>query len=153
MEIENETSGEVVDQAQAESFAAIQAQVLDAEPVEDAQGQGVSGGVPMDPYTEAREIIRFATTLFFPLYPSLARVYTEERQEQLAVVSAPLMRKYGLSLGALFERWGAEINFAIVAAPLAGETAKAIKADNQARELAAKEAEAKERQERPNANG
>jgi hypothetical protein len=145
VETKDDTGAEIGDPARAESLAAIQGQVIDAEPVEGAQAGGCSGGVPMDASTEARELIRFATALFFPLYPSLARIYTEPRQEQLAVVSAPLMAKYGLSLGAIFERWGAEINFALVALPLAGETVKAIKADNQARKEAA-EREAKEKE-------
>lgn len=139
------------DAARAESLAAIQAQVIDSEPVEGQGGQGVSGGVSMDASTEAREVIRFAATLFCPLYPSLARVYTEERQEQLAQVSAPLMQKYGFSLGTLFERWGAEINFAIVALPLAKETAGAIKHDNQVRKEAA-EREAREKEAAAHAN-
>lgn len=150
-EQENAAVATPEDQARAESLAAIQGQVLDAEPVETGATEGVSGGVSLDAATEAREVIRFATTLFFPLYPSLARVYTEERQEQLAQVSAPLMQKYGLSLGMLFERWGAEINFAIVALPLAKETASAIKHDNQVRKEAL-EREAKEKEAAANEN-
>lgn len=148
MDIENKTTEETAsgDQARAESLAAIQGQVIEAGPVEGAQGAGGSGGSPIDASQEAREVIRFAATLFFPLYPSLERVYTEQRQEQLAQVSAPLMQKYGLSLGTLFERWGAEINFALVAVPLVGETVKAVKADNQARLL--KEREEQERKEK-----
>ncbi|KRB70489.1 hypothetical protein [Noviherbaspirillum sp. Root189] len=153
MEIQGQAGEEVAtgDPARAESLAAIQGQVLEAEPVDDAQGGGVSGGMPIDPATEAREVIRFATTLFFPLYPSLERVYTEARQEQLAMVSAPLMQKYGLSMGTIFERWGAEINFALVALPLAKETAAAVKHDNQQRKEAAAR-EAKEKEASANAN-
>ena len=61
------------------------------------------------------------------------------------------MEKYGLSLGTLFERWGAEINFALVAVPLVGETLKAVKADNQARKEAA-EREAREKEAAAHAN-
>jgi hypothetical protein len=149
--IESQAEDTAGDQARAESLAALNGQVLDAEPVEGAQAGGVSGGGVIDPSQEARELIRFAATLFFPLYPSLERVYTETRQEQLAQVSAPLMAKYNLSLGAMFERWGAEINFALVAVPLVGETVKAVKADNQARELRQREEqEAKERGDNAN---
>lgn len=140
----NAPEGGPDDQARAESLAAIQGQVIDAEQVEGESGQGVSGGVPMDAVQEALGVIQFGTTLFFPLFPSLAAVYTAERQQQLATVSAPLMQKYGLSLGTLFERWGAEINFALVAVPLARETVKAVKADNAARELAAQQEQEQE---------
>lgn len=140
------------EQARSDSMAAIQSQVTGAEGVsaDGAQG-GVSGGVAVvEPDTEARELIRFGVALFVPLYPSLAAVYTEQRQDQLAAVSAPLMAKYNLSLGAIFERWGAEINFALVAFPLAGETLKAIRADNAERkrlaELAAAEADQRKRE-------
>ncbi len=143
------------DQARAESLAAIQGQVLDAEPVEDAQGGGVSGTVAirvsLDALQQAAEIVRFATTLFFPLYPSLERVYTEEKQARLAAAAAPLMEKYDLSMGKIFQQWGAEITFAMVALPLAGDTIKAIKADNQARKEQA-EREKKEKEETANAN-
>lgn len=133
-------------QARAESLAALQGQVLAAEPVEGtgegAGAGGVSGTVPMSPEDEARDLIQFGLSLFAPLYPSLERIYTPDKQARLAAVTGPLMAKYNLSLGAIFEKWGPEINFAIVALPLAAETAKAVKAENAAREAenAAREA-------------
>jgi len=83
----------------------------------------------VDPLAEARDLIQFSVTLLAPLYPSVERIYTKDTQEKLAKVSAPLMAKYGLTLSGLFEKWGAEINFALVAIPLALETAKGIRAD------------------------
>ncbi|HJV86925.1 MAG TPA: hypothetical protein VJ698_15775 [Noviherbaspirillum sp.] len=139
-------------QARQESFAAITGEVLTAEPVEGAQAGGVSGTVPMKPEDEAKDLIQFGLSLFTPLYPSLARIYTPEKQQRLAEVTGPLMAKYNLSLGAIFEKWGAEINFAIVALPLAAETAKAIKADNAERKAAAEEAARKEKEAKANAN-
>ncbi|MEC4722946.1 hypothetical protein RY831_27685 [Noviherbaspirillum sp. CPCC 100848] len=128
------------DQARAESLAAIQGEVLDAEPVEGTGEGGYSGTVPMNPADEAKDLIQFGLSLFMPLYPSLEVIYTPEKQERLAAVTGPLMAKYNLSLGSIFEKWGAEINFAIVALPLAAETAKAVRADNAAREAAARKA-------------
>lgn len=130
------------DQARAESLAALHVEVLEAEPV-NGTGEGaggVSGTVPMDPAEEARDLIQFGLSLFIPLYPSLEVIYTQEKQARLAAVTGPLMAKYNLSLGSIFEKWGAEINFAIVALPLAAETAKAVRADNAAREAAARKA-------------
>ncbi|HYD63319.1 MAG TPA: hypothetical protein VEC35_23385 [Noviherbaspirillum sp.] len=155
VEQENAAVAAPEDQARAESLAAIQGQVLEAEPVEGtgegAGAGGVSGTVPMSPADEARDLIQFGLSLFAPLYPSLERIYTPDKQERLAQVTGPLMAKYNLSLGAIFEKWGPEINFAIVALPLAAETAKAIKADNAARKAAA-EREAKEKEAAANEN-
>lgn len=86
----------------------------------------------IDPSKEARELIEFAAGLFFPLSPSLATVYTDEVRERLAEKGAPVLKKYGLNLSALFGRWDAEIGFAIVAVPLIAPTIEAIRADRQA---------------------
>jgi len=143
------------DQARAESFAALNAQVADVQAVEQpGAAGGVSGTVPMGPEEEAKDLIRFGVGLFAPLYPRLGQVYTEDVQARLAAVTAPLMAKYNLSLGAIFEKWGAEINFAIVAVPLAGETVKAIRLDNADRAAAKKaEEEAAEKEAAAHENG
>lgn len=118
-----------------------QAAALDAEiaaaslPPPDPSAQPAA--VPVDTLSEARDLILFAVALFTPLYPSIPAVYTMDRQEKLAKVSAPLMEKYGITMSGLFEKWGVELNFLIVAAPLALDTAKAMKADNEARKAAA----------------
>lgn len=142
------------DQARAESLAALKGGVMAAEPVEGAQAGGASGTIPMGPQEEARDLIKFGVGLFEPLYPRLAQVYTPEVQEKLADVTGPLMAKYNLSLGVIFEKWGAEINFAIVAVPLAGETVKAIRLDNadRAAKKKAEEEAAKAREAAANAN-
>lgn len=120
-----------------------QAAALDAEIIAanaPAPGAGAAvGPPPCDPLAEARDLIKFTVTLLSPLYPSIARIYTDATQERLAVVTGPLMAKYGLTLAGLFEKWGPEINFAIVALPLAMETAKGMRADLDA----AKDAEAR----------
>lgn len=83
----------------------------------------------MDYLMEARNLIEFAVTLFVPLFPSLANVYTDAAKVALANASAPMMEKYNMSMGGLFEKWGPEINFAMVSFPLGLQTYRAIQAD------------------------
>lgn len=82
-----------------------------------------------DPAKEAAELIEFARSLLLPLYPRLEAVYTPEVCGRLGAAAGPLMAKYGLTLGGLFDRWAPEIGFAIVALPLVRPTIEAIRAD------------------------
>lgn len=90
-----------------------------------------------DPKAEAADLLQFAGGLLFPLYPSLAKVYTPEVIDRLATASAPLLTKYGVNLEAVFGRFGPEIGFAIVAVPLIAPTVAAIRADRKQLEAAA----------------
>lgn len=120
-----------------------EAEAVDAEfiPAGEA-GAAEQATAAMDYRAEAKGLIDFAVTLFVPLFPSLESVYTEPARVNLANVSAPLMEKYGWSMGSIFEKWGAEINFAMIAVPLAIQTNKAITAD-----MAARRAEADKKPE------
>lgn len=131
----------IMDQDEVTILAA-QASEIDAEllPQQPAEEAAAAGG-PVSTITEAGELIRFAVALFVPLYPSIEGIYTVPNQARLAEVAAPLMEKYGVTMGGIFERWGVEINFLIVAGPVAMETAKAIRHDNAERRKAAKQAE------------
>lgn len=91
----------------------------------------------LDYRAEAKGLIDFALALFVPLFPSLGAVYSETARVNLANVSAPLMEKYGWNMGSIFENWGAEINFAMIAVPLAIHTNQAIQADMAERRAAA----------------
>ena len=122
----------VEDDGRGDSLNAIRAQVENGAGPEAAPG--VSEGGAMDAFTEAKSVIAFCVALFVPMYPSLERVYTDDAQDVLARVAVPLMQKYDLSLGGFFEKWGPEINFAIVAFPLGQATLAAVRADNAARE-------------------
>lgn len=82
----------------------------------------------VDPHAEAVDLIEFANALILPLYPSLKTVYTAEVRARLAAVSAPLLAKYGLSLGKL----GPEIGFLLAVVPLIQPTIAAIRADRAA---------------------
>lgn len=109
---------------------AAESEIIDAE---NAPQEIEPPGEPAPPAPssedEARDVIGFAVALFVPIYPSLGKVYTPEKQARLAAVAAPLMEKYGITMGGIFAQWGPEINFLMVAAPVAIETAKAIRED------------------------
>lgn len=128
-----------------------QASEIDAAllpPRPEAEAEEAAGGT-VSTITEAGELIKFAVALFVPLYPSIEAIYAAPQQARLAEVAAPLMEKYGVTMGGIFERWGAEINFLIVAGPMAAETARAIRRDNAERKAKkqAEEAKANEQQQ------
>lgn len=91
---------------------------------------------PVDYNAEARDLVEFLHSLFVPLYPSLATVYTPDVRARIAATAGPLMQKYDFTLG----RFGPELAFGIVVVPLIAPTMQAIKHD---REQLAKAAEAK----------
>jgi hypothetical protein len=115
-----------------------EAAAIDAEFIPAGDASAADSAKPaMDYHAEAMGLINFAVTLFVPIFPSLEAIYTEQVRGNLANVSAPLMEKYGFSMGSLFEKWGAEINFAMIALPLGIQTARAVKSDIAASKAAA----------------
>jgi hypothetical protein len=82
---------------------------------------------PIDYDAEAKDLIEFTWACFAPLYPSLEPIYTIEARSRISAAAAPLMRKYGVSLGVL----GPELTFAITIFPLIVPTYKAIQHDNE----------------------
>lgn len=141
--VQEQGGAAALDDGREASAAALQAL---AQGGSDAgAGPGVPDGVPIDAEAEARDVINFGVALFVPLYPSLEGVYSKEVIGRLAAVSVPLMQKYDISLGGIFEKWGPEINFAIVAVPLTQATVAAVRQDKAARQAAASAAEAAER--------
>lgn len=83
---------------------------------------------PVNDVDEARMIIGLVCVNTNAIFPFLAPIYTDTVQEKLATVTAPLMKKYGVTAGGLFERYKEEIAFGLVAVPLAVATAQAFKA-------------------------
>jgi hypothetical protein len=107
-----------------------EAAAIDAEFIPASESSAADRAIPaMDYHAEAKGLIDFALALFVPLFPTLGMVYTEQARGNLANVSAPLMEKYNWSMGGLFDRWGAEINFAMIAFPIGLQTYQAVKAD------------------------
>lgn len=84
---------------------------------------------------EVAALLQTVAGLFSPLFPCLASIYTPDTCRRLGDAAAPVMDKYGWSVGGLFERWGAEITLAATAFPVAMATWQGVKAD-----LAAKRA-------------
>ncbi len=87
--------------------------------------------VPTD-LDEARMIIGLVCVHTNAIFPFLAPIYTDDVQDKLAGVTAPLMKKYGLTAGGLFERYKEEIAFALVAVPLSLATAQAFRSQRAA---------------------
>ncbi|WP_375591972.1 hypothetical protein [Chitiniphilus eburneus] len=94
--------------------------------------EGAADALPLSAVEEAREVVIFVRELAAPVYPSLRQVYSDETVERIATAAAPLMQKYGVTLGGMFERWGPEIHFAMVMLPVGMQTAAAIRADRAA---------------------
>jgi hypothetical protein len=83
---------------------------------------------PVDPLTEARGVIGFICISACAVFPCLAPIYTAEKREQLAQVTAPLLEQYGVDLGVIMGKYGNWINFAMVAFPLGTQTFRVMKA-------------------------
>lgn len=97
----------------------------------------------ISPEQEARSLVDMAVELALPWYPALAQVYTEDARARLAVAAAPLMAKYNVSVGSIFDQWREEIGFALVALPIALQTVKVITAER-ARKAMSSQAQASE---------
>ena len=88
-----------------------------------------AGPVVVDWNAESRDLVEFAAELFFPLWPRLATVWTEEAlivDGRLAAV----LKKRGLNMERILGQWGAEIMLAAAIVPAVVPTVQAIKADN-----------------------
>lgn len=83
----------------------------------------------VDPHAEAVDLVEFAGSLFFPVYPSLVPVYPPDVRKRIAAALAPLMVKYGWSMSG----FGPEVIFGLTIVPLIAPTVQAIRADRQAK--------------------
>lgn len=84
---------------------------------------------PVDYMTDAQGIVDMGAAALGAWYPRTEPVLNDAARKKLAEAAAPVMEKYGLTLGALFGRWGAEINLAFALVSLGVPIAKAISAD------------------------
>lgn len=84
---------------------------------------------PVDYLTDAQGIVDMGAAALGAWYPRTEPVLNDAARGKLAAAVAPVMEKYGLTLGALFGRWGAEINLAFALVSLGVPIAKAISAD------------------------
>jgi hypothetical protein len=104
---------------------AAQADALEKETVPASLILGAPA--PVDYNAEARDLVEFLHSLFVPLYPSLATVYSPAVRARIAATAGPLMQKYDFTLG----RFGPELAFGIVVVPLIAPTMQAIKHDRE----------------------
>jgi len=128
-------------------LAQIAAEAAAIEPAEtqiDEQGQPIAEAVPVDYLVDARGITDILATSLGAIYPRTEKVLTDETRGKFAAALAPVMEKYGFSLGSVFGRWGAEINLAFVVAGMAVPLSKAI-AEDRAIARASKPAEQSQR--------
>lgn len=112
-----------------------QAAVIDAE---TAAPDAVAAApdpesVKVDVAAEVATLLETVAGILTPAFPCLASIYNTATCRRLGEASAPVLDKYGLSVGGLFERWGAEITFAAVAFPVVAATVQGVKADLAAR--------------------
>lgn len=95
---------------------------------------GASGEVHQaDQSDEVAALLLTVSGLLAPMFPSLAGIYTRETCASLGKAAAPVLAKYELSVGGLFDRWGAEIALLGVALPVGLATVQAISADLEAK--------------------
>lgn len=107
-----------------------------------ASAPGPDGPAPVvDPVQEAKGLVDTAVAIAVPFCPALEKIYDEAARDRLARAAAPLMAKYGVSVGGIFAKWKEEIDFAFVALPLALATIQAVKAQQAAKKTAANAAE------------
>lgn len=113
----------------ADAALIAQGAALDADaapPPVDATGAPVA---PTDYRAEASMLLSALVGMAAPFYPSVPVIWTPEKQTAVATAAAPVMEKYGFTLGDFMGQWGAEIGLLIVAGPLILATIDGVKAD------------------------
>jgi hypothetical protein len=114
-------------------LAQIAADAAAIDPPQVAPGtEAAAPSEPVDYYTDAKGLTDIAAESLAAFYPRTEAVLSPDRREKFAAALAPVMEKYGLSLGVIFGRWGAEINLAFVTAQFAVPLARAIADDRAA---------------------
>lgn len=103
------------------------AQALSAPPV-SPEAVPAAAPPPVDYLTEARGVVGFICVAACAVFPVLEPIYTKEKQDQLAAVTAPLLEQYQVDMGGIMGKYGNWINFAMVALPLGAQTYQAMKA-------------------------
>lgn len=89
---------------------------------------------------ELSALLTIVSGLFTPIFPCLAKIYTQDTVRNLAESFVPVMIKRGWSTGGILGRFGEEVAFCAVAFPIALATYAGIKADVEAANSAQAEA-------------
>lgn len=114
-----------------------EAQAIEPPPVDPVTGEPPAPALPVDYLSEAKGVVDVAAELLGMIGPRTVAALNQERREKVATAAAGLMEKYGLTLGDVFSKWGAEINFLFALAVVGPPVARAIKDDRA--EVAAQE--------------
>lgn len=130
-------------QALAGEAAVVDASLNPAQPEQTAQAAQQKAQVLVSEVQELTVILQMAASLFFPLFPSLQKIYTKETCSGLAGAIVPVMVKRGWSVSGVMAGWGEEVALAIVVIPLGMATVGAVKQD-----MAEAEAKAKAEKEK-----
>lgn len=112
--------------ALAHEAAQADAEAIGPRPV--APDAAPDAETPVNDVDEARAIIGLVCIHTNAIFPFIAPIYTDDVQGRLAAVTAPLMKKYGITAGGLFDSYKEEIAFGMVAVPLTIATVQAFKA-------------------------
>jgi hypothetical protein len=97
-----------------------------------SDGQPVPPPDPVDYMGDARGIIDIAAESLAAFYPSTAPILNDEKRNKIAAAAAPVMEKYGLSVGGFLAKFGPEIGLCFALAQVAIPLANAIRADRAA---------------------
>ena len=101
----------------------------------DAQGAPIA---PTDYGTEAAMLVSTLVLIAAPFFPSIPKIWTDAKQKAVAAAAAPVLEKYGFTLGDFMGAWKEEITLLVVAGPLVLETIDGVKADRAAAKAGAK---------------
>lgn len=99
-------------------------------PVADEKAQAATA--PANEVAELAALITILSSMFVPVFPSLANIYTPETISSLASAAVPVMQKRGWSTSELLGKYAEELALAAVAAPVALATWQCVKADSEA---------------------
>lgn len=97
-----------------------------------ALDQQAAPPAPVDYAGEAGMLIGFAVTTAATFWPSVKEVWTEANQKAVAAAAAPVMEKYGFTLGDFMGAYKEEIGLLFVAGPLILKTIDAVEKDKRA---------------------
>lgn len=86
---------------------------------------------PVNSVEQVAGMLSLAVGLLVPMFPSLAKVYTEQTIQALAGVTVPLANKHGWNINGMLGGYAEEIAFAAVALPLGLATYQVVLHDLQ----------------------
>ncbi len=104
-------------------------------PIDPATGQPP---VPVDYAGEAEMLLNLGVTMAGQFWPCVPTIWTADKQKAVAAAAAPVMEKYGFTLGDFMGAYKEEIGLLFVAGPLVLQTLDAVKAEKLAARRAPK---------------